>query len=346
MRCVAPCPNPGRPTFVGPAVLYSVAAPMCWGMLGSMAKNRRQFLIETALTGSALALPLGSAVRAQQADAVRLSDGMLALLGPDANVLVADSADGLVMIDGGSASRSASLLATVAEHFGAKPVGALFNTHWHPEQTGSNLTLGERGAEIIAHENTRLWLSKDIWVRWSDRKYDALPAAARPSTTFLDAGNMQFGARRLEYAYLLNAHTDGDVCVLFPDENVLVTGGVVSNQGWPVIDWWTGGWIGGLLDGFDGLLELANEQTRILPANGPIMTLAELEAQREMYLTVFDRLHGMLRGAYSLDEILAAAPTAEFDADFGDPAQFLELAYQSMLGHLRDAYSERMRNIP
>lgn len=311
-----------------------------------MAKNRRQFLIETALTGSALTLPFGSGLRAQQAEAVRLADGTLALIGPDANVLVADSTDGLVMVDGGQSSRSAGLLATVTEHFGTKPIRALFNTHWHPEQTGSNLTLGEQGAEIIAHENTRLWLSKDVWVRWSDRHYEALPEVARPATTFLDSGQMNFGARRVEYAYMLNAHTDGDVCVLFPDENVLVTGGVVSNEGWPVIDWWTGGWIGGLLDGFDTLVELANEQTRILPANGPIMTLAELVAQREMYLTIFDRLHEMLRGAYSLDEILGAQPTAEFDAEFGNPAQFLSLAYQGMVNHLRDAYSERMRNIP
>ena len=79
--------------------------------------------------------------------------------------------------------------------------------------------------------------------------------------------------------------------MFFPDENVLVAGGFVSNDGWPIIDWWTGGWTVGMLNGFDRLLEVANERTRIVPARGPVMSLAELKAQHTMYLTVFERIH-------------------------------------------------------
>jgi hypothetical protein len=93
------------------------------------------------------------------------------------------------------------------------------------------------------------------------------------------------------------------------------------------------------------LLEVANERTRIVPAVGPIMSLAELEAQHAMYLTVFDRVHTMLTKALAIDEVLAAKPTAEFDSRYGDPTQFLTLAFESTWGHLRDAHDTRLRNI-
>ena len=66
----------------------------------------------------------------------------------------------------------------------------MFNTHWHPEQTGSNETLGAQGVEIIAHENTQLWLGTDVHVRWSGKDYPPLPPAARPKTTFYDANDV------------------------------------------------------------------------------------------------------------------------------------------------------------
>ncbi len=311
--------------------------------------NRRDFLIGlTGTVGALVTLPRNVFAETRPAElaTIRLSDKMLAVLGPDANIVAADSGDGLMLVDGGHASWSEKALAIIAEEFPRRPVSTLFNTHWHPEQTGSNLRLGEQGAEIIAHENTKLWLGTEVWVRWSDTKYPALPEAARPTTTFIEAGSLKLAERKVEYGYMLNAHTDGDACVFFPDENVLVTGGFVSNDGWPIIDWWTGGWIGGMLDGFDSLLEVANADTRIVPANGPIMSLADLKRQQEMYLTIFDRLEELLRQALGTDEVLAAKPTAEFDAKWGDPSLFVTLAFQSTWGHLRDAYSKRLKNIP
>ncbi len=314
-----------------------------------MLDSRRKLLKGAgALAASWLTLPHARLLRAQTAEVetVTLGDGLVALIGPNGNAVAADSSEGVVMVDGGHASWSGRLLETIDAYFGGRPVRALFNTHWHTEQTGSNAALGERGAQIIAHENTRLWLGTEVWVRWSDIRYPPLPEVARPVTSFLDSGSMRFGDRELGYGYMRNAHTDGDIWVLFPDENVLAVGGAVSNDGWPVIDWWTGGWLGGMLDGFDALLEIANENTRIVPGNGPVMSLADLRAQHEMYLTIFDRLQTMLRQAFGTDEVLAAAPTAEYDGRWGNPEQFLTLAFESLWGHLRDAHDTRLRNIP
>jgi glyoxylase-like metal-dependent hydrolase (beta-lactamase superfamily II) len=309
--------------------------------------SRRQFLKGAAAIASASCLAHARSLRAQtaQVQTVRLSDRIIAMIGPDATIVCADSNDGIVMVDGGHAAWSDALLRAVNGNFAAKPVAALFNTHWHPEQTGSNLALGEQGAQIIAHENTKLWLGTEVWQRWSDKKYPPLPKAALPTTTFYDAGSIEVGERRIEYGYMPDAHTDGDIWVFFPDENVLVAGGPVSNDGWPIIDWWTGGWTAGMLNGFDSLLEVANEDTRIVPASGPVMSLAELKSQQEMYLTIFERIHEMLRKAYGTEEILAARPTAEYDEQWGDPTQFVTLAFHSTWLHLRDAHDTRLRNI-
>jgi glyoxylase-like metal-dependent hydrolase (beta-lactamase superfamily II) len=134
--------------------------------------------------------------------------------------------------------------------------------------------------------------------------------------------------REIRYGYLLQAHTDGDIYVHFPRQNVLATGGAVSASTWPLLDWWTGGWIGGLVDAFDVLLEVADEATRVVPGHGGLMTRADLVEQREMYVKIFDRLAEMFFAGLEPEDVLAAKPTAEFDDRFGDPELFLRLAFR------------------
>lgn len=319
-----------------------------FGFLG-----RRSFLKKSVvLTGSCIpfiwpGFLLAQAPRVQiKLQTERLTDKVLFVKGPDSNVLVVDSNEGLIMVDGGHADWFGSLQSAIAENFPGRPYRALFNTHWHREQTGSNLPLGEQGVEIIAHENTMLWESTEVWQRWSDITFPPLPEVALPKTTVFEDGAIQLADRNVQYGYLRNAHTDGDIWIYFEDEDVLVTGGLVSNGRWPEIDWWTGGFIGGLMDSFVSLLTVPTENTRIIPAYGDIMTLEELRAQNQMYLTIFDRLHAAFIKSESLEEILAQKLTAEYDSLMGDPTRFMTLAFQSIQGHLRDPQNDRFLNIP
>lgn len=311
--------------------------------------GRRGFLKRSAVV-AASALPcLGARVALAQNQLLvpkRLGESVLFVQGPDSNVLVVSSSEGLVLVDGGHADWFDPLHAAISNNFPGRPMRALINTHWHREQTGSNEALGAQGVEIIAHENTRLWLSTGIWQRWSNLTFPPLPDSALPGTSFFDDGILQFGDLTVHYGYLRGAHTDGDIWVYFEDENVLVTGGLVSNGRWPELDWWTGGFIGSMLDSFVTLLTVPNENTRIIPAFGPEMTLSELRAQNQMYLNVFDRLHGSFIKSESLEEFLTSRPTAEYDATMGDPTHFLTLAWQSIQGHLRDPQNDRFLNLP
>jgi glyoxylase-like metal-dependent hydrolase (beta-lactamase superfamily II) len=311
---------------------------------------RRGFIKRSAvLAGCGLAAGAWRSLLAQ-APALRattkLGDTALFVQGPDGNVLVVNGSEGLIMVDGGHADWAVELRDAIAQNFPGRPYRALFNTHWHPEQTGSNIALSEQGAEVIAHENTRLWEGAEVWQRWSDHTFFPLPEAALPKTTFFDDGAIQLGDRKVQYGYMRNAHTDGDIWVYFEDENVLATGGLVSNGRWPEIDWWTGGFIGGMLDSFVSLMTVPDDNTRIVPAYGPLMTLRELREQNQMYLTIFDRLHASFIASETLEELLRSKPTAEFDARMGDPTRFLTLAFQSIQGHIRDPQNDRFLNIP
>jgi len=300
--------------------------------------DRRAFLKITlgaaAVTVSQLT-PLQAFARENRASLVvtRLNDRIAVISGAGANVVVTSGPDGALLVDGGLEARSAELVKLALRETKAKRVHTLFNTHWHPEQTGSNERLGKAGARIIAHENTKLWLGYKNPMPWADASYGPLPSKALPNDTTFNSGQLDFGGQHIEYGYLLQAHTDGDIYVRIPESNVLITGGVVSADGWPVVDYGTGGWIGGLVDGLKDLIKLSDARTQIVPANGPVLTRADLEAQRDMYAAIFDRLGKLLRKGMGPDEVVAANPTREFDAKWGDPKPFVTMAFKSLWGH-------------
>ena len=248
--------------------------------------------------------------------------------------VVAQTGGGLLLVDGGSAETSASLLGAAARlPGGVGAVHTLFNSHWHPEQTGSNLELGQAGATIIAQENTRLWLTTDIVYPWDEsQRFEPLPEIAQPNRTFYETDELENGVR---FGYLRHAgHTDGDLYVYFPDENVLAVGDTVSGAEWPFIDWWTGGWIGGMVGTLELILSLMDDETRLVPARGRILVKSDIETQFEMYNTVYDRLATMINNGYGPDEAVEAAPTSEYDATMGPPEEFVRRAFESLWAYL------------
>jgi cyclase len=294
--------------------------------------DRRHFL--GALAGAAGA----SLCRADAAPlaAVKLTDNFIQITGAGSNVLAVIGADEVLMVDGGLKERSADLLKLVTEQSGGRPVKTLFNTHWHPEHTGSNEALGKAGAKIIASENTKLWLGTEIDVGWQKKTYEPSPKAALPNQTFYNSGKMTFGKEQVEYALMPQAHTDGDIYVFFPGSNILVAGDVVSVGSYPILDYTTGGWIGGMVNSQRTLLQLINMDTRIMPGTGPVQTKADLQALNEMCNTLRDRLVKLMKQGVGPKEMIAAKPTKEFDEKWGDPELFIANAYRGLWGHVRE----------
>lgn len=280
------------------------------------------------------AAPLPTAQTPSPAAATeRLADDLFVLRIPgETNVVAQTGANGVLLVDGGSIGAADTLANALRALPGGGRVHTIFNTHWHPEQTGSNERLGQAGATIIAHENTRLWLTTDVTWPWNGRRFKRPPKIARPNKTFYTTGRLDSGVR---FGYIADAaHTDGDLYVYFPNQNVLCVGDVVSSAGWPVVDYATGGWIGGIVGALERLQPLANADTRIVPGRGPLIGLAELTAQHEMYRTIYDRLAQLLNKGRGPSEAVAARPTREFDDRMGDPDEFVRRAFESLWGYL------------
>jgi cyclase len=265
--------------------------------------------------------------------ATPLADGLVLLTGAGANVVAARGPEGLALVDGGLEQRSAELVKAALKATSARRVQTLFNTHWHPEQTGSNESLGRSGARIIAHENTKLWLTRKIVVDWLPNGYGPLASKALPTETFYKTGTLALGEESVEYGYLPQAHTDGDIYVHFKKANVLAAGGVGSQDRWPVVDFQTGGWIAGLVAGLDRLLKIADDHTRIVPADGALLSRADLHSQRAMYFTIYERLVKCLTSGLGPDEMVATQPAKEFNPQWGDQSAFVTMAFKSLWGH-------------
>jgi glyoxylase-like metal-dependent hydrolase (beta-lactamase superfamily II) len=305
--------------------------------------DRRDFLQSTLWTAAGLPFAYDALSRtAAAADSSTAGGGIVAkalsekitlFTGAGANVVAVNGPDGLTLVDGGLEQHSKELLKTALKTTGARRVGTLFNTHWHPEQTGSNETLGKSGARIIAHTNTKLWLTRRITVDWRPQPYGPFAPKALPNETFYTTAQTMIGEEPVEYGYLGQAHTDGDIYVFFRKTNVLVGGGVVSADRWPVLDYQTGGWIAGLVAGLDALIKLADEHTVIVPADGPVLTRADLQAQRTGYFTLYDRLIKCLNKGLSPAETLATDPAKDVNPQWGDASRFVTMAFKSLWGH-------------
>jgi glyoxylase-like metal-dependent hydrolase (beta-lactamase superfamily II) len=303
-----------------------------------MAPSRRQFL-QLMLSGAAAASwsPLASAQTSHAPlTSTPLGDHLHLFSGGGGNVLLVTSGDGLVLVNGGAAERSNELLKLVAAQSKGKRLAALFNTDWCADHTGSNEALGAIGVPIIAHENTRQYLANDQFVEWQKRTYKAKPKSALPTKTIYTKDSMAAGSERIEYGHLGQAHTDGDIYVHLPVSNVLVAGDVLAVGKYPMADYTTGGWLGGLLTATKTLLDLSNDQTRIVPGSGPLQTRADLQAQHDMLSTLRDRVAKMMRQGMSAADMLAAGATKEYDARWGDPKQFLTVTYRGMWLHVRE----------
>jgi glyoxylase-like metal-dependent hydrolase (beta-lactamase superfamily II) len=265
-----------------------------------------------------------------------LRGGIAQIVGAGANVTVAAADGALLLVDGGSREHAAALRALLAERWPGLPVRTLFNTNWREEHTDGNAALRAAGAKIVAHENTKLWLGADFIVEWEQRAHEPVPADALPTDTFYTTGRLDFAGEAVAYGVLPRAHTDGDLYVHFPNANVLVVSDVLAVDRYPIVDYSTGGWIGGLEKATKAMFDLADDETLIVPAIGPAQKIAALQDQLALCTTVRERVTQAFRNGLSLAAFAATEPTREFDARRGDSAQFLKLVYKGALGHSRE----------
>ena len=294
--------------------------------------GRRTFL--QALAGSAaLVLPRPAAAQAGL-QSTALGERLTLITGSGNNLiaLAGDSGTSL-LVDAGDAAHASDLLKLTGR------VGTVLNTHYHLESTGGNDVMASAGAKIVAHLNTRLWMTQEIIRDWEGGKvYPPRAKAALPTEAFRGpSGEMTLGSERIEYGLLTQAHTDGDLFVHFKNANVLAVGDAVQPGRLPSLDWFCGGWIGGMQNAQKTLLDRADDRTRIVPAKGPVMTKADLQATHATISRIREKLVTLVKKGQGAQNLIDARAVDEFaDVMPGDAATFLYVAYRGLWAHARE----------
>ena len=248
--------------------------------------------------------------------AVEVAPGITMLKGQGGNVGVFSGADGVMLVDDQYAYQSAPIRRAL-DALSAGPVRFLLNTHWHSDHTGGNEAFAARGALIFAHENVRQRMSVEQFMAALERSVPPAPEAALPVVTFDSELRFHWNGDEVHAMHVASAHTDGDAIVRFHGANVLHTGDVYFENGYPFVDLSSGGSIDGLIAAVDRLLALADEDTAILPGHGDLSDRAELAEYRDMLRAARERVLRALAAGQDADALVASAPLADLDARWG-----------------------------
>jgi glyoxylase-like metal-dependent hydrolase (beta-lactamase superfamily II) len=259
-----------------------------------------------------------------------LGGGLTLFQGAGCNVVATRSDDGILMIDGGLKANADALLGAVRKATGKSRLHTMINTHWHPDHTGCNEAFGRDGGVIFAHEKTKMYLSNRVTSATFEGRLDPLPEIARPNRTARLDGSLEFGGRKIDYGYMPAAHTDGDLFLHFPDRNVLVAGGVVSGERWPIVDYRAGAWFGGRVRALERLAKVVAPTTQVVPAHGRLITGRDIVRLRDIYDELFKTMIGYMNMGLGAEDVVQRNPLKKYEAEFADAATFLDGAYRSM----------------
>jgi glyoxylase-like metal-dependent hydrolase (beta-lactamase superfamily II) len=297
--------------------------------------NRREFLRAVIAGSAGLTLVARSPASAQAPPAaiaaMKLTDRIAVLAGAGGNIGLLIAPDGLLMIDGGLPNRAADV-AKAAADISPRMVQVLFNTHYHGDHVGSNEYLGKNKIRIIAHANVKERVAQRIDSQAFGRVIEPLMPVGHPTETFTSDGKLSFGGQVMQYTHIARAHTDGDAFVFLPGANIIHTGDLLFLERYPVVDFTVGGSLAGMAAALERIDKAGDAQTRVIPGHGPVATKAELRGARETWLAINDRLERMAKEGRTIDEVIKAAPTKDFDAKVGPQA------VKTAEGFLRQAY--------
>jgi len=314
-----------RPSFSLIQVLVIAVA-----MTGGVARGAGQ-----ARTGKTVTQKLTEQYENSPLKVTSLGQGLYVFSGDGGDVTAIVDDGSILLIDSGLASRISELSGAIFKTT-MRPVTRLVNTHWHFDHTGGNTYLGSSGVTIIAQENVKRQLSSVQNVPFVGLRDGHYPSQALPGVTYSSSMTLQQGSQKLTLENYGPAHTDGDTVIYIAPANVAAVGDIFSNPFYPIIDLGSGGSIDGMIHSVDRILAQTDAQTKIVPGHGPVATRADLENYRDMLVQVRQRVKDLIAAGKTMDEVVTAAPTKDFDVKWGSgyvtAEVFTEMVFSSLAG--------------
>ncbi len=258
---------------------------------------------------------------------LKVRDNIYMLVGQGGNITMQTGNDGILIIDTQYAELSGKILTAIRE-LSDGPIRHIINTHHHGDHVGGNANLkaagftpvggnvggdlgdaGE-GARILAHENVLLNMAQDS---------DVDPEMWPTLTYFTEKKDFWFNDEGVRVLHQPNAHTNGDSIVFFRKSDVITTGDAYITSYYPFIDMSAGGTINGFIDAANAIIELIipvygqDGGTLVIPGHGRLSDIGDVINWREMLTIVRDRIKDMKDRGMTLEEVLAARPTSDYD---------------------------------
>ncbi len=263
------------------------------------------------------AAPAAAQQPAMEVTATAVAPGIWMLAGPGGNIGVSIGPDGVILVD----DQVAPVVPKIREALAALDPRAprfVINTHWHGDHTGGNEAFGQAGAIILAHDNVRVRLTTEQFIEAFNERIPPAPAGALPVITFTEAVTLHLNGDEVHVFHVAPAHTDGDAVVHFRTANVVHGGDILFTGMYSFLDLSSGGTVAGRSAGLDRLAALGDEQTKFIPGHGPLASRADVRAARDLLRAMCGRVLALAREGRSVDEIVAAKPTKDYDATYAN----------------------------
>ena len=261
----------------------------------------------------------------------KIADNFYVLFGVGGNIVLSIGANGVLLVDDQFPQMVPKYKATIGQLGGGK-IDFVINTHWHFDHSDGNQTLGSEGTWLVAQENSRAMLLKDNVINLVSTKRDqpAYSETALPVVTYDRNMRFHFNGERIDLMHFGPAHTTGDTAVIFRGHNLVHLGDVYNNAGYPFIDADNGGSLNGVIEFCENVLKELDENSIVVPGHGPVARYQDLVDYVSMLTTIRDRIAALMRSGATLEQVVAARTTAEWDEKKGDPANFLNRSYASL----------------
>jgi glyoxylase-like metal-dependent hydrolase (beta-lactamase superfamily II) len=287
---------------------------------------------------SMIALPSAAQITLEQLQKAELKtekvgDGLYVICCVGGNVVASVGADGVLIVDTGQFAELVPRYLAAIRAVGGRKVDIAINTHFHVDHVEGNRVLGLTGTTLIAQANTRDILAHDRTVNTVVRaptSYPPFPTEGLPMITFKDSMQLNFNGETIDLMYTGPAHTAGDAAIIFRNHNAAALGDVLNTAGYPFLDTENGGDLDGAIKFCETVLGDLRPGAVVIPGHGPVTTYEGLKEYIAMLKGVRAKLAALIKKGATMEEVMAAKPTAEWDARWGNPMRIINRGYLSL----------------
>jgi len=318
-----------------------------------------RFQIPGAIAMAVAALVAVSGLVAQQApgtnlEVLQLRPNFYMIAGAGGNIGFQVGADGVVVVDSGSASSADAVVEAIMK-VTPQPIRYVINTSADPDHVGGNEAVAKAGKTLFTQGGigvnadflggaASILSVEQVLMRMS-ASASRYPIGAWPTETFNQSRKYMFlNGEGIEIFQEPAAHTDGDAIVFFRRSDVIMAGDIFDTTRFPVIDIAKGGSIQGEIVGLQKLVDTAipsvpivsrEDGTLIIPGHGHICDQLDVVEYRDMVTIIRDRVRDLIKQGLTWEQIKAASPARGYLRRYGSDTganDFVEAVYRSISG--------------